>query len=110
MNTIPHPEQVPVRAAKKTKRAPKLESFRDLVDAQRNSVAEALQLFGDFPDCTEAHACELDWQHVLMTRLTDAFEQTRLDLSDPVVSMTLRRHLAQIVATCEAWDKQLTSE
>ena len=108
MNTIPHPDQVPSPLPKKKKRAQKPESFRDLVDEQANRVAETLQLFGGFPGCTEDIAREVDWMHALMTRMTDAMEQARFDLCDPVVSMTLRRHLAQIVATCEAWDKQLT--
>ena len=88
----------------------KIPTLRALVAQQKSWVAEGLQLCGDFPDCNERIAVSVDWTHVLMVRLTDVIEQTRFDESDPLVNQALRRQLANIVATVEAWDKQLCEE
>jgi hypothetical protein len=74
---------------------------------QHNSVLERLQLFGDLPDCDPKFCCELDWQHVLMIALTDAFEKTRLDECDSLVIKALKRQLAIIAAACEMWADSL---
>lgn len=96
----------------KTKKGPRKlpASFRELVQEQRASVLEGLQLFGDFPECGETNAVEIDWLHVLLTRLTDAAEASRLRSVDETKNRSLRRELAKIVATCEAWEQQLEKE
>lgn len=94
-------------AAKRPKRA----SLAELVNSERNETHAALQLWGEFPECGPKHARDLDWLHVLQSQLTDVMEHARL-ASDPEHAereeyRILRRCLAGIVATCEAWDKQL---
>lgn len=81
--------------------------FRALMTKAQNEVHERLQLFGDMPECGPKFCCELDWLHVLMTSVTDAAEQTRLDESDPLVIKALKRRLAITAAACEMWADSL---
>lgn len=81
-----------------------------LAAQERSGVLEALRLWGDFPDHTEANATHEDWIHVLLTSVTDLAEKTRFDVNDPQVQHDIRRHLAQLIATCKAWDEQILSE
>lgn len=85
--------------------------LREPVKQQRSTVEEHLQLWGSFPECTAKHSCELDWVHVLLINITDAVEHVRLldtpGRSDREERRLLRNKLARIIATCEAWDKQL---
>lgn len=83
----------------------------EMVKAERNSVHEVLQLWGSFPDCSPKHSCELDWIHVLLSQTTDLIEHVRLlsapDYNEVKERKLMRKRLAQIIATCEAWDRQL---
>lgn len=53
------------------------ERFRKLVEFQRSSVDEVLQLYGDLPDCSRQAAIELDWIHCLHTGVNDVLEDVR---------------------------------
>ena len=100
------------RKSGKAERLKNARAFRALVkeQAQRGETLAALQLWGDFPDHTARNAISQDWQHVLMSQLTDVFEQVRLDESDPLVVGILLKDLARLVATCEAWAAELEAE
>lgn len=91
-------------AAKKT-------TLAEMVERERNEVHAALQLWGEFPECNPKCACELDWIFVLQSQLTDVTEHARLidtpDRSHRQERYILRKHLARIIATCEAWEKEL---
>lgn len=86
-----------------------VKAFAVLVREQRNTVAEVLQLWGDFPQGVET-ACSQDWQHVLAEHTSGLYEQLRFDESDPAVIRQVRIRLARIVATCQAWDKAIVEE
>lgn len=81
--------------------------FRALMTKEQNSVHERLQLFGDFPECTPQHCCQLDWLHVLMIAVADAAEYARLDECDPQILKALKRQLAITAAACEMWADSL---
>lgn len=85
-------------------------TFRALVKQEESRVTEALQLGGDFPQCTNDNAISQDWQHILVEATGALFEQLRFDESDPVVIRVMRLKLAQIAAICEAWDKSIMGE
>jgi hypothetical protein len=84
--------------------------FRAQMTKSQNDVQAALQLWGDFPDCSPKFCCELDWQHVIMSSLTDVFEQSRLDECDPLVIKALKRKLAITAAACEMWADSIEEE
>lgn len=99
------------RKGAKVKKA-QLETLRELIaeHLKRNGVIESLQSGGGMPEVDERNACSQDWTAVLATELADLMEQLRYDESDPLVNAAIRKDLAAIIATCEAWDKQLTAE
>ena len=49
----------------------------------------------------------MDWQHVILSSLTDAFEQARLDECDSQIIAALKRKLAVTAAACEMWADNL---
>ena len=85
-------------------------SFRALMTKERGRVLEALQLWGALPGVDWEHNCPQDWQHILVDRLGDIFEQARLDDCDPLVIKALIRQLATLASICEQWAERLEAE
>jgi len=83
-------------------------AFRKLVESQRSTVDEVLQCFGDMPQITRNYSCDMDWLHVLQTHQTDLIEASRMVEGDYGRIAKMRRKLACIVATCEAWERRLS--
>lgn len=81
-------------------------TFAALMAREESRVMEHLQLFGEFRH-TAHGAAEMDWLHTLDMLKTDAFEQCRFELSDPVVVRILRERLAALAQACAMWDKEL---
>lgn len=84
----------------------KTESFAALVKRARKAVNEALDA-GGRTQVDENTAEPLDWIRVLMENTADIALECRYDLSDPETNAAVRRRLAELVATCQAWDAQL---
>ncbi len=98
-----------VRPAHNQKENMPNKSFKELVKNEHPVIVEALQAGGHVAGCDEQNAEPIDWIRILMETQADIALECRFDLSDPETNNALRRRLANLVAICEAWEKQITN-